>query len=66
MPYHLVVTKEEPNPNYKPGAVLPYGSYEERERIERERTMKITRTLDVVLTDDEYATVKRAVVEWWK
>lgn len=63
MNYHLVITKEEPNPNYKEPADHPSWS---NHQTTSELPTRTVRTLEAVLTDEEFAAVKKACIEAMK
>lgn len=62
--YRLTVYTSEPNPTFKPREVFDHG-YDGRAPNEREAELDV-RTLEVMLTEDEYLAIKRAVLETFK
>ena len=69
--YHVQITKIEPNPTFDQEK---WDRYEERQHRGHfgysedrpdPRTIQ-TRTLAVEITEDEWATIKRALIETWK
>ena len=73
--YRLTVVRVDDNPDFDAEKAR---AVEERERQQRSGSMpyhgdsytvlptRDTRTLDVMLTDEEYQRVKQAVIEGWK
>ena len=69
MYYRLLVTKMEPNPAFDADAVKEYEERSQYHHFSKQPDMRQeidTRQLDVVVSEEEYAAIKQAVIGTFK